>query len=38
MARWKRREIEKAFEGYQAAALKGARTKDWTDWANWTSR
>lgn len=34
MARWKRKEIEKAFEKYQAAALKGAQTKDWTDWAN----
>jgi hypothetical protein len=34
MARWKRKEIEKAFNNYQAAALKGARSKDWTDWAN----
>ncbi len=34
MARWKRKEIEKAFDNYQAAALKGARTLDWTDWAN----
>lgn len=34
MARWKRKEIEQAFEKYQAAALKGAQTKDWTDWAN----
>lgn len=34
MARWKRKEIEKAFDNYQLAALKGAQTKDWTDWAN----
>ena len=34
MARWKRKELEQAFEAYQAAALKGAREKDWTDWAN----
>lgn len=34
MARWKRKEIEAAFRKYQAAALKGAQTKDWTDWAN----
>ncbi|NND66362.1 MAG: SnoaL-like domain-containing protein [Halioglobus sp.] len=34
MARWKRKEIEAAFEKYQEAALKGAQTKDWTDWAN----
>ncbi len=34
MARWKRKEIEKAFEKYQAAALKGAQTKDWSDWAD----
>ncbi len=34
MARWKRKEIEAAFQKYQAAALKGAQTKDWTDWAN----
>ena len=34
MARWKRKEIEKAFSKFQAAALKGAQTQDWTDWAN----
>ncbi len=34
MGRWKRKEIEKAFDNYQAAALKGAQTQDWTDWAN----
>ena len=33
MARWKRRELEQAFEAYQAAALKGAQTGDWSDWA-----
>ena len=35
MARWKRKELERAFDKYQAAALKGAQTQDWTDWANW---
>ena len=34
MGRWSREEIEDTFEKYQAAALKGAQTKDWTDWAN----
>ncbi|MCX2978229.1 nuclear transport factor 2 family protein [Candidatus Marimicrobium litorale] len=34
MSRWKRKEIEDAFDKYQSAALKGAQTKDWTDWAN----
>lgn len=34
MARWKRKELEKAFDAFQAAALKGAREGDWTDWAN----
>ena len=34
MARWKRKELEKAFDSYQEAALKGAQTGDWTDWAN----
>jgi hypothetical protein len=34
MARWKQKELEKAFDAYQAAALKGAQTQDWTDWAN----
>ncbi len=33
MARWAREEIEAAFDKYQAAALKGAQTKDWSDWA-----
>ena len=33
MSRWKRKEIEDAFDKYQSAALKGAQTKDWTDWA-----
>ena len=33
MSRWERLEIEHAFDHYQAAALKGAQTKDWTDWA-----
>ncbi len=34
MGRWTRAEIEAAFDKYQAAALKGAQTKDWSDWAN----
>lgn len=34
MARWTREELEQAFDNYQAAALKGAQTKDWSDWAN----
>lgn len=34
MARWAKEEIEAAFDKFQAAALKGAQTKDWTDWAN----
>jgi len=34
MARFKRKEIEKAFDKFQAAALKGGQTKDWEDWAN----
>ena len=33
MSRWERLEIEHAFDQYQAAALKGAQTKDWTDWS-----
>lgn len=33
MARWKRKEIEGAFDKFQEAALKGAKTKDWSDWA-----
>jgi len=38
MARWKRKEIENAFDRYRAAALKGAQTQDWTDWANCFTR
>ena len=34
MARWKRKEIEQAFDKFQTAALKGAQTKDWSDWSN----
>lgn len=34
MARWQREEIEQAFDKYQAAALKGGVTQDWSDWAN----
>ena len=34
MARWKREELEKAFDAYEAAALKAAQTGDWSDWAN----
>lgn len=34
MRRWSREELENAFDNYQAAALKGAQTQDWTDWAN----
>lgn len=34
MGRWTRDEIEQAFDAYQAAALKGGTTGDWTDWAN----
>ena len=34
MARFKRKEIEKAFDKFQAAALKGAQTSDWSDWSN----
>lgn len=34
MARWKRKELEKAFDKFKAAALKGAQTKDWEDWSN----
>ena len=38
MSRWKRKELEKAFEVYQMAALKGAQTGDWSDWANCFTR
>ena len=34
MGRWTREEIAQAFDKYQAAALKAAKTQDWTDWAN----
>lgn len=34
MGRWTREEIEEAFDNYQAAALKGAQTGDWRDWAD----
>lgn len=33
MGRWSRTELEGAFDRYQEAALKGAQTKDWRDWA-----
>lgn len=33
MGRWSREEIEEAFDKFQAGALKGAQTKDWTDWS-----
>lgn len=34
MARWTSDEIMQAFDTFQAAALKGAQTQDWRDWAN----
>jgi hypothetical protein len=34
MGRWTREEIEAAFDRYQAAALKGAQTGNWREWAN----
>ena len=34
MPRWEKEEIEATFDKYQAAALKGAQTQDWTAWAN----
>ena len=34
MGRWARKEIEEAFDRYQAAALKGAQQGNWRDWAN----
>ncbi len=34
MGRWDREELEEAFDKYQAAALKGAQTGDWRDWAD----
>jgi hypothetical protein len=33
MGRWSREELEETFDKFQAAALKGAQTRDWTDWA-----
>jgi len=34
MGRWSREELEEAFDKFQAAALKGAQTGDWRDWAD----
>lgn len=34
MARWQREEIEQAFDKFQEAALKGAQSGDWSEWAN----
>lgn len=34
MGRWRREEIEEAFDRYQAAALKGAQQGDWREWAD----
>lgn len=34
MSRWSQEELENAFEHYQACALKGAQTQDWSAWAN----
>ena len=34
MGRWAKEELEQTFDKYQKAALKGAQTKDWNDWAN----
>ena len=34
MARWSSEEMMQAFDTFQAAALKGAQTQDWNDWAN----
>ena len=34
MGRWAKEELEEAFDKYQKAALKGAQSKDWSDWAN----
>lgn len=34
MGRWSREELEQTFDSYQAAALKGAQTGDWRDWAD----
>lgn len=34
MGRWASTEIQRAFDHYQAAALKGAQQGDWRDWAD----
>ena len=34
MGRWSREELERAFDHYQVAALKGAQTGDWRHWAD----
>jgi hypothetical protein len=34
MGRWSREDIEQAFDAYQAAALEGGTTGDWSRWAN----
>jgi hypothetical protein len=34
MGRWKRKEIEKAFEDYQQAALRAGTSGDWNGWAD----
>ena len=34
MGRWSRAELEEAFDRYQAAALQGGTTGDWTAWAD----
>ncbi len=34
MARWSYEEIDEAFAKFRAAALKGAKTGNWRDWAN----
>jgi hypothetical protein len=34
MGRWSREELEQAFDGFQAAALKGAQEGNWRDWAD----
>jgi hypothetical protein len=34
MGRWKREELEEAFESYQAVALKAGTSGDWRPWAN----
>lgn len=34
MGRWTRDELEEAFDKYQSAALKGAQTGEWREWAD----